>query len=96
MNDEAPLAMLDSFDDSVPIFRARIAELGVSYDTVDAVAGLSTGYVAKVMCGAKRLGRVSAPLIASALGLRFGVYDDPAALDRVRSRLVPRRRRKAT
>jgi hypothetical protein len=90
-----PLAVVNSLDDLVPIVSARIAALGVSYETIDHVAGLSVGYTAKLLGPnpAKHLGRTSAPAMCGAVGLKLAVIDDPAALDRLRSRLVPRRNR---
>jgi hypothetical protein len=83
------------FDDLLPIIRARIVALGVAHQTVDAVAGLSEGYCSKIVGPgrAKQLGRISAPALLGALALKLVVVEDPAALARLRSRLVPRRRK---
>jgi hypothetical protein len=86
-----------SFDDLLPIVRARIAALDLSYEVIDAIAGLSDGYTAKLMgpSRTKKFGRTSAPAMLGALGLQLAVIDDPAAFDRLQSRLVQRRRGRA-
>jgi hypothetical protein len=72
--------------------RRRKDELNVSFEILDAVSGLQSGYSAKLLSPrpVKRLGEVSLAALLGALGLRLVVRPDPDALSRVRSRLVPR------
>jgi hypothetical protein len=72
--------------------RARKAELDISFEVLDAVSGLQSGYSAKLLAPhpARRLGEVSLACLLGALGLRLIVEPDPVALALVRDRLVQR------
>ena len=74
------------------LIRARVAELGITHETLDAVAGLQSGYASKLLSEppVKRAGAVSRYLLNGALGLMDVVYEDAEALALVRSRLTKR------
>ena len=44
-----PIGLVRDYDDIVAIARARRAQLDISYETLDDVAGVQSGYSAKVL-----------------------------------------------
>ena len=88
---EEPLGVCRTSDDLRVILRARFAELGVSFETVDHIAGLPTRYTAKVLGlqPTRRFGQFSLDGLLGAAGVMLIVVEDAEALDRVRARLVP-------
>jgi hypothetical protein len=90
---DAPIAIVRGYDDLLSAARARMAQLDITFATLDAVSGVASGYSAKLLgpepC--KRFGEMSLGAIMGALGLKLAVLDDPEALAQVRDRLVERR-----
>jgi hypothetical protein len=78
-------------DDLRAILRARFHELGVSYETVDHIAGLPTRYTAKVLGlqPTRNFGQISLDALLGAAGLMLIAVANDTALARVRSRLEP-------
>jgi len=70
----------------VAAFRARIAELGISYETVDQLAGWADTYATKLLGEEpiRHFGPMSLDAVLGALGVRIALIEDAAALDRVR------------
>lgn len=72
-------ATFTTFDDLIRAMRARRMALGLSQLAVDEMAGLATGYVAKLEASltnpsaknARSIGRESLPLVLGALGLEL-------------------------
>ena len=91
---EEPLGVCRVADDLRAILRARFAALGVSFETVDHVAGLPTRYTAKVLGlqATRSFGQISLDALLGAAGIMLIAVEDAEALDRVRSRLVPLQR----
>jgi hypothetical protein len=85
-----PLALVREYPELVEALRARAEELNVSRETIDSVSGLQSGYSAKLLCQIKGVGRTSLGPILGSMGLVLVVAEDPAALAKVRERLVPR------
>jgi hypothetical protein len=88
-------AVVQSNDDLVKVVKARIAELGVCYESVSELAGLCPGHLAKILCDPRagprtwrRFGLTSLPLVLKALGLKLVVEVDPD--NRIVDRLPPR------
>jgi hypothetical protein len=77
------------------IVRDRVAQLQISYEVLDSISGLPSGYSGKLLCEPpkKRMGAISQFLIFGALGLAITVHEDPAAFERVRGRLERRNHR---
>jgi len=67
-------------DEIVALLARRRYELGMTSRAVETVAGLADGYVSKIECGTKSLGRVSLPTLLAAYGLRLAVVEDEAGL----------------
>ena len=88
---EEPLGVCRVADDLRAILRARFAALGVSFETVDHVAGLPTRYTAKVIGfqATRSFGQISLDALLGAAGIMLIAVEDAEALDRVRARLVP-------
>jgi hypothetical protein len=89
----APLAVFTDYRDLVFALRQRIVELGTHITAVGEVAGLPSGYTAKVLSlGQARpaLGRISMGPILQTLGLRLVLVADEEALAKVRHRLPQR------
>jgi hypothetical protein len=81
-----------SYSELLNCIRRRKDELNVSFEILDAVSGLQSGYSAKLLSPrpVKRLGEVSLAALLGALGLRLVIEPDDAALAKVRRRLTPR------
>ena len=86
-----PLGTCRNADDLRHILRARFAELGISFETVDAIAGLPTRYTQMVIGVAPRrnFGQISLDALLGAAGIMLIAVADPEALERIRNRLVP-------
>src|SRR6516164_4721726 len=88
------LGVVRTIADLVGMFRSRISNLGISYETADAISGLPAGYTSKLLgpAGKKRFGPVAIEALLGATGIMFEVVEDPEAMARVRARLVKRRK----
>ena len=88
---DSSLGVCRTSDDLRAILRARFAALGVSFETVDHVAGLPTRYCAKVIGQqpTRNFGQLSLTALLGAAGIKLVAFEDTEALDRVRARLVP-------
>jgi hypothetical protein len=71
MTEQQPLAIVRTTDDLREVFRRRVAELNISLDTLDEIAGLPTRYSAKVfgLQRSKNFGQMSLEALLGALGL---------------------------
>ncbi len=77
------LATFTTFDDLVRAIRARRIEIGLSQLAVDEMAGLASGYVAKLEASltnpsaknARSIGRESLPLVLGAIGMEIALVD---------------------
>jgi hypothetical protein len=76
------------------VFRDRIHALGVTYSTVDGIAGLADGYAAKVLSEppAREMGTDAMWALAGALGIWFVPIVDHERTKAVRGRWVKRQR----
>ena len=81
-------------DDLRAILRARFTELGVSFETVDHVAGLPTRYTAKVLGlqPTRNFGQISLDALLGAAGLMLIAVADDTALARIKGQLTQRER----
>jgi hypothetical protein len=79
----------------IAALKARMAELGVTMETLDDISGLPTRYVSKIFSPTplRGLGRVSLGPLIGALGLKLIVAEDAEQLARIRSRLIQRKAR---
>lgn len=88
------LAEVRDYDQLHAALRARVDALGVTFETVDEVAGLPVRYSTKLLSPVqmKAIGKVSLGPLLGALGLKLIVAVDDEALARIAKRLVPRAR----
>jgi hypothetical protein len=83
---------LASYEELVSALRERADALDISRDVIDEVAGLPDHYSSKILSlgNIKRIGIRSLWPLLGALGLKLLVVEDPAAVERLRSRYVRR------
>ena len=89
-----PLVRVESYDDLVHALRARVDQLGISQETLAALARLQ-GYSSDVLGlkpqgNMRSLGRMSFGCVLGALGLKIVLVEDRDALAKVRERLIER------
>jgi hypothetical protein len=77
----------------VEAIRAAKRERGLSCEQLDELAGLSSGYSAKVLgpSRVKGVGVMSLWCLLGALGKAITVTDDPEAIAKLEDRWIPRR-----
>ena len=79
-------AAIDCEREFLAALRARREALGVSFETLEALAGMPSGYASKLLTGARPMGALTLWLVLGALGLRIRLEEDPEALERNRRR----------
>lgn len=72
-------------DDWIAVWRARIAELDLTLDQVDHLAGLSEGHTSKILRGTKKAAGETRDRLCAALGLVQGVSVDVARQEMLRA-----------
>jgi hypothetical protein len=81
----------------ISTFRARMAELGITYSTLDEIAGWTDSYSTKVLGEEplRHLGVMAFDAMINALALKVVVVDDPQKLEKIKKHrhFVPRRHR---
>jgi hypothetical protein len=85
INVTEPIAVCRSFEDLHRALRARAEALQIARDRLDEIAGIASGYSAKLLSdpAAKNLGPISAFPMIGALGLAVALVEDPSAMVRV-------------
>jgi hypothetical protein len=91
---ERLLKPIRTTDDLRNVLRWRVADLGVTFETVDDFAGLPTRYTWKLLGSApiKHIRPISFTALLGALAIQLIPVEDPEALARVQRRLVPLQR----
>ncbi len=82
----AKLSSAKAYDQLIDAFRARMAALETTGETVDHVSGSPVGYTTKIMARVRNLGRCSLPALLCTLGLQIVLVEDPE-FDAIRKRL---------
>jgi hypothetical protein len=80
-----PLAVVSNYLALIAALRARVLELGISFDTVDTIAGWADGYTSKVLApepsvGSKTkraMGPMSFDAMLGTLAVKLAVLPDP-------------------
>lgn len=87
------LGIVREYADLLAVARAQMARLSITFETLDVVSGVQSGYSAKLLGPrpSRRFGRMSLPAIMGALGIALVAIEDADALARVRKRLVKRK-----
>jgi hypothetical protein len=88
---EHPLGVCRTSDDLRAILRTRIAQLNITFETLDHIAGLPTRYCSKVLGirATRNFGQISLDALLGATGIMLIAVEDLEALERVRNRLTP-------
>jgi hypothetical protein len=91
---EHPLAIVRTTEDLRQLFRLRVAQLNISMETLDHIAGLPTRYTCKLLAPEpiKHIGPISFGALLGALAIQLVALEDAEALARVQRRLVPLQR----
>jgi hypothetical protein len=72
---------VNDYTQLVQVLDARRRQLGMRMADVDYKSGLQEGYAAKLICGMRKLGPVSLPLMLETLGLAILVTLDKLGLE---------------
>jgi hypothetical protein len=89
-----PLAIVRTTEDLRQLFRLRVAQLNISLETLDEIAGLPVRY-SQTLLGPdpkKHFGAISFGSLLGALALQLVAQEDAAALARIQRRLQPLQR----
>lgn len=78
--------------DLVEAYRARIRELQITHETVDAIAGWAPGWCSKIMCGMKKPGQRTRDIMNEVLGIAQVIVEDSETAARMRKRWTKRER----
>lgn len=98
MNAPTPriVATFENYLGLVAALRSRLTELGISYSTLDELAGWTDTYATKLLGEEpiKHFGPMSLDAVLGALALKGALIEDEAALERVKRHrdFVPRQR----
>jgi len=89
---DGAFASINDYDGLVAAIRARMCELGVTNETVDAIAGLQSGYTGKLLApnATKHMGRMSLGVILQGLALKLIVVEDAEAAEKMKGRWIRR------
>lgn len=86
-----PIGVVKCWADLVAIARARSLELGVSFQTIDELAGVADNYTSKLLSGERQFGQMSFDAVFGALGLDFVAVESREKMRRIEKRLVHRK-----
>jgi hypothetical protein len=94
MLDERALATVTDYDEMIGALRARMAELGVTNETIGAIAGRAGDYVGKLLAPSriKNLGPMSFGVMLQSLGLKLIVVEDAETSAKMRPRWAQRKK----
>ena len=89
-------AVVDHHEALLDALRRRVAELGLTLETVENIAGLPVGYASKVLSDPpqKRMNAFTWFLVAQALGLRMVLEEDLELAEQMRGRWRKRHNKK--
>jgi hypothetical protein len=92
-----PIGIAENYLGLIAAFRMRIAELGIPYETLDAIAGWTPTYASKLLAAEpeRHMGVMAFHTILHALAVKIAVIPDPERLEKVRkhSQFSPRKYR---
>jgi hypothetical protein len=94
MLDERALATVTDYDGMIGALRARMLELGVTNETIGAIAGFASGYVGKLLAPSriKNLGPMSFGVMLQSLGLKLIVVEDAKTSAKMRPQWAQRKK----
>jgi hypothetical protein len=92
----ATFATADDLQSLTNAIRRRVDELGITLDTLEVLSGITAGYASKCLSDPPM--RRATPwtwfLMLQALGLKVALIEDPAAVEKMRRRWLPRKAKK--
>lgn len=73
--------------------RERVAELGITHETLDAISGLQSGYASKLLADPpiRRIGPLTLFIVLQSLGMSLSLVEDRKWMERAETRFVPRK-----
>jgi hypothetical protein len=82
MLDAQPIAVVKDYDDFRTAMRVRMAQLQITFETLDAVSGVQAGHSAKLLGPnpSKHFGPMSFCAVMGALGMKLVAVEDVEAL----------------
>jgi hypothetical protein len=87
----------DNYLGLIAAFRARVRELGISYETIDELAGWTSRYASKVLGEEplRHMGVMAFDTMLATLGLKLIAVPDPEKLEKIKNHrhFVPRKHR---
>ena len=88
-----PFAVVADHNQLLAAIRRRVEELELSYEVVEHLAGLQSGYLAKIIGNPpiKRASPFTSFLILQALGLRVKLEKDPELIEKLSKRWTKRK-----
>ena len=99
MTDMRQVAVVRHYGQFLDVIRQRIDEIGITHLTLDAAAGLQTGYSSRLLLEPnpeahpmKRMGAFVMFQVMEALGLELVLRENPLVLEQIKPELVQRRR----
>jgi hypothetical protein len=92
------VAVVSDYLSLIAAFRTRVAELGINYETLDALAGWTDTYSTKLLAEEplKTFGPLSFDAMTGATAVQFLMVENPTQLERIKRRrdFVPRKYRR--
>jgi hypothetical protein len=87
------LGRISSYEDLCRVLRTRCDEFDISFQTLDEVAGFSSGLSAQLLMphSSRAMGRCSLTALLSALGIALVAVEDPEVLSRVLPKMRKRK-----
>jgi len=93
MSEPRQLGEASDYNQLIAIYRARMAQLGLTFEQIDELSGLHYGYSNKILGPrqAKTLGQISMPLLNKTLAVKLVVIEDLDALIEMAPRWTARK-----
>jgi hypothetical protein len=87
MTTEPIIPPADNYLGMIAAFRARVAERGISYETIDELAGWTSRYASKILGEEplRHMGVMAFDAMLGVLALKIAVIPDPAKLEKIKN-----------
>jgi hypothetical protein len=81
-----PIGIAENYLGLVAALRARVRELGIPYETIDALAGFQERYASKLLAEEplKFMGAMSLDAMLGVLAVKIALIPDPARLEKIK------------
>ena len=90
MIDRKQMAVIHDYDSLHKALRERKAELEITFNTLDEVAGFTSGHASKLLAPRplKNIGGTTLGLMLQGLGVQLIMEEDPEAMERISAKLT--------